>query len=266
MLRKSRASACAALASLGELPLVRPPNSIHLPRFMQSACPNLAGSLSSSPLQHATPSSQAAAVGIVPDLKREASASVTKLHTAAMAGRAFEVQALLERRVVDLFAATTPTGLTALDVASMYGHPSVVAALLHRGADPFRRIGYVPAPTACHLAVRNGQADVVRCFIANGLDPNTLSTKYKYPPLLHAALEASKRRVDILSMLLEAGADPSIATSDGVTAVQRAVSLESGAEGDEDRKQLREAIRVLIRHGADPAAAAHAGIHAGNLR
>jgi uncharacterized protein len=133
----------------------------------------------------------------------------TGVFEAAALGQAERMRVLLRERpeLVGVFAAD---GFTPLHVAAHFCNPEVVSLLLDHGADPAAVTRNEIAVTPLHSGVAARRGD-------------------------HAAM------LDIVRMLLEAGAPVDGAQNGGFTALHTAAR-----RGDE------ELVRVLLAHGADP--------------
>jgi len=164
-------------------------------------------------------------------LADEAPDSVSRVHAAAAAGRAFEVQALLERGVATTAAVTSPRRLTPLAGGAAPRPRPRGAPPPHPRGPPARAVNVPHAPTPVHLAVLNGHADAVAPFLAAGVSPDALAGYARTPSLLALALQAPPgRRLRVVEALLRAGADPRAA---GVrdAAARAASAAASAAEG-----------------------------------
>jgi ankyrin repeat protein len=147
---------------------------------------------------------------------------------------------------------TGPDGASALVVATHSGHGALARFLLDEGANPNAAIvGY----TALHAAVLQGDVKVVEALLDHGASPNAQITQgtrvarngqvlYLGEHLLGAtpfALAAKFIEVEIMRVLLDAGADAALPLKNGWTPV----SLAAGAGwryGTWDRRD-----RALIR-------------------
>jgi ankyrin repeat protein len=166
---------------------------------------------------------------------------LTALHFAAREGRLDAVRTLIEasanRNVTDEY------GSTPLILAVLNGHLDVAGALLEAGADPNiadswgRTVLFAAADLNTMDAVARAQprrddalaaVDVVRLALAKGADPDVQLTKAPptwivvggdhspilkagSTPLLRAAMSGD---LDIMRLLLDAGADPQLATNE----------------------------------------------------
>jgi ankyrin repeat protein len=183
-------------------------------------------------------------------------------------------------------------GLTALLVACERGHVDVVRILLREGADPnqaftdenahsplilasirgfvqivdelisaganvnyARPTGniekrFIPGCTAILAACQNGHVDVVRILLRAGADPNQAYTdEYAESPLIKASL---KGFVQIVDELISAGANVNYARpNDGCTSLMYATQT-----------GFVDVVRSLLAAGADPRTARHNGLTA----
>ena len=95
------------------------------------------------------------------------------------------------------------------------------------------------------LAFENNQIVEVTKILQKPLDPNSEGAHTHPPPMHHAAIEG---HLEVVHLLLEAGADENAASTDGATALMVAAF----------RGHL-EVVRVLLEAGADKHAATHDG-------
>jgi len=188
---------------------------------------------------------------------------------AVKAGDAERVEELLARDAA-LAAARDENGVSALMLAYYYGARDSVGAIIRDrvpeldafeaatvgdverlrellDADP----GLATARssdngTALHFASFFGQPAAARLLIERGSDVHAVSPSFGNVMPLHSAAAAPS--VEIVRLLLDAGADPSARQSGGFTPLQAAAQ-----HGD------AEMARALLEHGADPAAASDDG-------
>lgn len=106
-----------------------------------------------------------------------------------------------------------PDGTTALMLAARSSAP-IVSDILRRGADPNATTpeGY----TALIYAVRAGDPFSVRLLLKSGANPNYVEPFFKTTPLMWAVRDW---RFDMVKSLLSYGADPSLRSLDGRTAI-----------------------------------------------
>ena len=163
-------------------------------------------------------------------LSAEEKAELEKtMRQAARKGDAVQVQANLEAgadpNAADLLGETaTDHKFSPLCIAAIRGHLEVVDALAAAGAKVDWRDPLYGA-TALHKAAINGHSDVVISLAGWGAAVDARRSSGETP--LHRAIEglAPERVLPTVKALLEAGADTSIASADGETAVQLAERL-----------------------------------------
>ena len=130
---------------------------------------------------------------------------------AALNGQ-FEAIEYLIAENVDVNAAD-PDGRTALMLASFNGHSGIVALLINNGAvldlvDGFGR-------TALHYASTGPFLPTVEFLLKKGANPNLVDSEEHFTPLMFAAAEG---HIDVVRILIEYHADPSMVDIDGDTA------------------------------------------------
>ncbi|MGH9784709.1 MAG: ankyrin repeat domain-containing protein [Terriglobia bacterium] len=182
---------------------------------------------------------------------------------------------------------STPEYGSALVVASASGREAVAAFLLEKGADPNAADGY--GMTALHYAFQKGLAvlggvkplpivsfmfrphmqELVKTLLAHGAKPNVQITKE--PPELPMTgsgpgslvgatpfllATAADDDVSVLRVLAAGGADPLLATKEGITPllVAAGIGRRRGRTVEEERNAL-EAVELLMELGADVNAA-----------
>ncbi len=225
------------------------------------------------------------------DLETRTEKGLTALLFGVRAGNAKAVVALLDAGA-DI-GATLATGESALELALVNTHWDMAHLLLDRGADPnqsdagytaLHRLavqraiirGVVPSEEAdIPIGALDVTTDLVRKLLELGADPNARMAKDRLKeqrfvnmrdvlfrvgatPFLLAAKEVD---LELMDMLLEAGADPTIATTDRTTPLMVAAGLysdtgnlhrfrERGWEAD-----VLEATRICLDAGNDVNAA-----------
>lgn len=173
-------------------------------------------------------------------------AGLTPLMLAAQCGTAGTVRELLAQGQDP--ATTDPKGHTALIFAVMRPSAEVVAALLEAPGTPLAARCEQGA-TALHLAAftcHEAEAEaveVLRLLLAAGADVNDTFDE----GMTALMVAASRRSARAVQLLLRAGADPNAATASGATALYAAV--QAGAPA---------VVTQLLAAGADPNAEAEA--------
>jgi ankyrin repeat protein len=196
---------------------------------------------------------------------------IRALHFAAHKGRASIVELLLSQGAeVD---AQHSDGLSALMLAAENGHLDCAQLLMAKGADVSLRDGGGNSPTS--LAEHMGYTRLVRLFAFKvGRDAGTAADVADTEGRDELLLAAAKGEVDLLSALIDVGADLGATDTQGRTALMWA-TLEGQAEAAEalishgaevdakdpdggtalswasDRGHI-DVVRVLVKHGADP--------------
>ena len=174
---------------------------------------------------------------------------------------------------------TGPDGASVLVVATHSGHGALARFLLDRGANPNAAIvGY----TALHAAVLQGDLKVVRALLDHGASPNAQITQgtrvarngqvlYLGEHLLGAtplALAAKFIEVEIMRVLLDAGADAALPLKNGWTPVSLAagagwrygtwdrrdralIRLPAAQRELYDERRTLEAVQIAVEAGTD---------------
>ncbi|KAK9813546.1 hypothetical protein WJX73_006231 [Symbiochloris irregularis] len=156
----------------------------------------------------------------------------TCLHFAAQAGHTEACRLLIEELGADADSATED-GDTPLQLAAAAGKLAVCKLLVSHGAHVWR--DNVSSPQPLHRAAAAGNVPVVRWLLDNGTPvdlPSPAGT-----PLLWAS---GSGQVATSKVLLEAGANPDVQGTDGVSAILMAAAAGSSA-----------AVRALIKAGAN---------------
>jgi ankyrin repeat protein len=170
-------------------------------------------------------------------------ATEAPLFEAALKGDAEAVRALLDGGA-EVDAKTRIGSYTPLHAASRAGHLPIIRMLLDAGADP-RAVTTTTGVTPLHLAAASvGGGSAVAELLARGADPNAREAAAGQTPLMFAA---AANRADAVRALLEAGADPGVATK--TVDVLPSVALDREAA-----KRLREAVSGKMEADRKPSA------------
>lgn len=138
--------------------------------------------------------------------------SAEAFHQAAATGDAVTVLSQLERGIaVDTLDAE---GRTALQLASFDGHDEVVKLLLDRGAN----VNHMDAVgrTSLMFASSGPYAETAKLLIEAGAEINRVDDGEHFSALMFAAAEGN---LDVVEVLLNAGADPGLKDIDGDSAL-----------------------------------------------
>jgi ankyrin repeat protein len=173
-------------------------------------------------------------------------------------------------------------GYTPLLVATLRAQVDTALYLLEHGADPnIDAAGFTPlhwASTSWEgfasnpvygfedpmsgIPDRQAKLRLVRALLAHGANVNARMTKRQpsfatgYTDAVGATpflLAASVQDVEMMRILLEAGADPTIPTATNATAIMAATGLNHGiGESFVTEKEATEAVKLLLDLGLDP--------------
>jgi len=176
-------------------------------------------------------------------------------------------------------SATFSEGSTPLLVATVRGQVRLALFLLEQGADPNNGdAGLTPLHWAsatwengtanpvygfddpmAGIPDRQGKLQLVRSLLAHGANPNARMTRAKpafaggYTDAVGATpflLASSVDDVEMMRLLLAAGADPKLVTATNTTAVMAAAALNHGVgESPVTEKQAIESVRFLLDLG-----------------
>lgn len=142
-------------------------------------------------------------------------------------------------------------GFTPLIIAAQYGEPDIVKLLIAKGANPNSKD--YSGDTALHWAAYKGYTSVVNVLIAAGADINAKSNM-NYTPLMEAVRQGNRNEPGhrlVVQQLIEAGANLDVQSDYSTTALMEAASeglidmvkllIEAGADQNIKDKQGKTA-------------------------
>jgi len=213
--------------------------------------------------------------------------SLTALILAARQG-SIEAAGRLIAADADLNASEPQYGFTALQTAIFNGHYALAQQLLEKGANPNDGSLYIvmemrnlatysnrPNPADSERGVSH--LDVSKLLLDKGADPNAVYLKTIPPRQAQGNINVvagatplyrAVRAIDLAGaqLLLDRGANPSLAIKDGSTPMMAAAGLGAPRGGDEevteasDRNDPIDVMKALIAKGANVNAANDAGM------
>ena len=124
-----------------------------------------------------------------------------------------------DRALVNVFAAD---GFYPLGLAAFFGHRAIVEFLLKNGADVKTAARNAQKVTALHGAVARRDVEIVKMLLEAGADPNARQERGFVP--LHDA--AANGNAALVELLLKRGARADAKTDDGKTAAEMAAERE----------------------------------------
>lgn len=123
-------------------------------------------------------------------------------------------------------------------------NPEVVKFLVEKGADIQVKDG--AERTLLIEAADEPSRDLVQFFLEKGLDVNVVPTAgLKFTALHYAAI---RNEPEIVSLLLEKGADPTLLNADGETPLQMIESLAKPQPKAEDAESLADAASIIQKN------------------
>jgi uncharacterized protein len=169
----------------------------------------------------------------------------TPLMEAARMGNLATVSALLSGGA-DPNVQEKNGGQTALMWAIAERHPAITEELVRRGADVNVHTKY--GSTALTFAAQ-GDAESARILLTAGANPNVVMPEWGLTPLIIAA---TMGRTDVVTVLLDHGADPNMVDKNSFTALHAAVRDSDYGEDRNSKAASVASVKVLLAHGANP--------------
>ena len=111
-----------------------------------------------------------------------------------------------------------PDGFTPVALAAFFGQPAAVKALIAAGADVNAAAKNGLKVAALHAAVAGGKLDIVKAVLEAGADPNA-QQQAGFRPIHEAGTKANRA---LAELLLKHGADPTLTSDDGKSAIDLA--------------------------------------------
>src|SRR5690242_7696529 len=111
-----------------------------------------------------------------------------------------------------------PDGFTPVALASFFGQPAAVKALIAAGADVNAHAKNALKVAALHAAVAGRNMEVIKAVLAAGADANA-QQQAGFRPMHEAGVNANRA---LAELLLTHGADPSLPSDDGKSAIDLA--------------------------------------------
>jgi ankyrin repeat protein len=156
--------------------------------------------------------------------------------TAAVRAENPEVLGMILAGGFPINSVVTPDNWTLLHVAAYYDCPKSAEALLSKpGINIDARVKATEA--AIHIAAEADSVDVLKLLLKHGANVNTPNSR-DIRPLHHAALKGSDRAA---RMLLAAGADPTLLSKSGVSALDTAERSYKASTAEIIRAALKDA-------------------------
>lgn len=112
----------------------------------------------------------------------------------------------------------SPDGFSAVALAAFFGQPAAVKALIAAGADVNAAAKNPLKVAAIHAAVAGRNMDVIKAVLAAGADVNA-AQQQGFRPIHEAGNNANRT---LAELLLVHGADPSLKSDDGKSAIDLA--------------------------------------------
>lgn len=173
------------------------------------------------------------------DVNAAQSDGMSAMHWASV-NDAPDMIAVLAYAGANLEATTRLGGYTALHLAAREGSTNALAALVEAGADPHTLT--TTGVTALHFAAASGRTTAIQSLLQGGASVDAPTAKDEQTPLMWAT---AANRIDAVTALLDAGADPLLTTT--------VVDYVEIAAKDGPERRLRSQL-ASVRRNAERAA------------
>ena len=146
----------------------------------------------------------------------DAGASVD-IFEAAVLGKVDRIREILKENPARV-SEYAPDGFTPVALAAFFGQPEAAKALIAAGADVNAAAKNGLKVAALHAAVAGGKLDIVTAVLEAGADPNA-QQQAGFRPMHEAGTKANRA---LAELLLKHGADPTLTSDDGKSAIDLA--------------------------------------------
>jgi ankyrin repeat protein len=136
---------------------------------------------------------------------------------AAVLGKVDRIQEILKSSPARV-SEHAPDGFTPVALAAFFGQPAAVKALIAAGADVNAAANNALKVAAIHAAVAGRNMEAIKAVLAAGADVNA-PQQQGFRPMHEAGTNANRA---LAELLLAHGADPSLASDDGKSAIDLA--------------------------------------------
>lgn len=136
---------------------------------------------------------------------------------AAVLGKVDRIQEILKTNPARA-SEYAPDGFTPVALAAFFGQPAAVNALIAAGADVNAAAKNGLKVAALHAAVAGGKLEIAKAVLEAGGDPNA-QQQAGFRPMHEAGTKANRA---LAELLLKHGADPSLTSDDGKSAIDLA--------------------------------------------
>jgi ankyrin repeat protein len=136
---------------------------------------------------------------------------------AAVLGKVDRIQEILKNDPARA-SEYAPDGFTPVALAAFFGQPAAVKALIAAGADVNAAAKNGLKVAALHAAVAGGKLEIAKAVLEAGGDPNA-QQQAGFRPIHEAGIKANRA---LAELLLKHGADPSLTSDEGKSAIDLA--------------------------------------------